>query len=200
MKKLLLLFLTLLGAPAMSEPAVPAPALATASFGGGCFWCVEPFFEQLKGVHSAVSGYQGGTIANPTYEEVTSGRTGHAEVVQVVYDPAIVSFETLLTVFFAIHDPTTLNQQGADKGTQYRSIILAPDEARAEEARTFIAALTADKAFPKPIVTEVKVAGPFYKAEGYHQDYFKRNPNAAYCRLVIAPKMKKVQINEAWLK
>jgi peptide-methionine (S)-S-oxide reductase len=171
-----------------------------ASFGGGCFWCIEPFFEQLKGVESVVSGYQGGTTPNPSYKQVTTGKTGHAEVVQVTYDPGVIRYEDLLQVFFAIHDPTTLNRQGADVGTQYRSTILVgtPEERQAAEA--FIARLTTEKVFKDPIVTQVEDAGPFYPAEGYHQDYFANNPTAGYCRVVIAPKLKKIELPPHLLK
>ncbi len=175
-------------------------AMQTVSFGGGCFWCVEAFFETLKGVAKVESGYQGGEVDDPTYEEVCSGRTGHAEVVRVTFDPAVISFADLLEVFFGIHDPTTLNRQGADVGTQYRSIILTPTEEMKAEAVAFIARLTEEKAFGGPIVTEVRMATRFYPAEAYHQDYFRRNPNAAYCRLVIAPKLRKSGIRPELLK
>ncbi|MGA0333453.1 MAG: peptide-methionine (S)-S-oxide reductase MsrA [Kiritimatiellia bacterium] len=171
-----------------------------ASFGGGCFWCIEPFFEKLKGVISVQSGYQGGDVKNPTYKEVTTGKTGHAEVVQMVYDPAQIQFKDLLEVFFEIHDPTTLNRQGADIGTQYRSAIFYYTEAQKTQAEAAIARLNAEKVFDRPVVTQVQAAGEFYVAEGYHQDYFAKNPNAPYCRLVIAPKLKKIQIREALLK
>jgi len=194
---ILLSLFTLTGTFAMSEPT---ESLEKASFGGGCFWCIEPFFEQLKGVESVVSGYQGGNVDNPTYNEVTSGKTGHAEVVQVSYDPAIITYIDLLEVFFDIHDPTTLNRQGADRGTQYRSSILYNTDEQKAQAEAAIKKLTADGVFSKPIVTKVEPAGVFYSAEGYHQDYFSKNPNAAYCRLVIAPKLKKIQLREDLLK
>lgn len=171
-----------------------------ASFGGGCFWCLEPFFEKLKGVESVESGYQGGSTPNPTYREVTSGRTGHAEVVRVTYDPEVISYEDLLQVFFAIHDPTTLNRQGADRGTQYRSTILYDNAEQKKAAEAYIAKLTEEKVFRDPIVTQVEKAGPFYKAEAYHQDYFSTNPQAPYCRMVIAPKLKKIELPEDLLK
>lgn len=194
---ILLSLFTLTGTFAMSEPTV---SLEKASFGGGCFWCIEPFFEQLKGVESVMSGYQGGNVDNPTYKEVTSGKTGHAEVVQVTYDPAVITYIDLLEVFFDIHDPTTLNRQGADRGTQYRSSILYNTDEQKAQAEAAIKKLTADGVFSKPIVTKIEPAGVFYVAEGYHQDYFSKNPNAAYCRLVIAPKLKKIQLREDLLK
>lgn len=199
MKRISLLFCILicLGGFPMTHAASES---RQASFGGGCFWCIEPFFEQLKGVESVVSGYQGGTTPNPSYKQVTTGKTGHAEVVQVTYDPGVIRYEDLLQVFFAIHDPTTLNRQGADVGTQYRSTILVgtPEERQAAEA--FIARLTTEKVFKDPIVTQVEDAGPFYPAEGYHQDYFANNPTAGYCRVVIAPKLKKIELPPHLLK
>lgn len=175
-------------------------ALQKASFGAGCFWCVEPFFEKLKGVHSVVSGYQGGTTVNPTYQEVTSGKTGHAEVVQVSYDPSVVSYTDLLEVFFKIHDPTTLNRQGADVGTQYRSTILYYSEEQKAAAEAAIENLTREGVFGKPIVTKIEPAGTFYLGEAYHQDYYANNPSAPYCRLVIAPKLKKIELPKDLLK
>ena len=162
-----------------------------ATLAGGCFWCLEAVYDDLKGVSKAQSGYMGGQKANPSYELVCSGTTGHAEVVQLTFDPKTISFPDLLEVFFAIHDPTTLNRQGADVGTQYRSAIFfhSPEQERA--AKEAIAALTAEKAFPAPIVTEVTAAPPFYQAEAYHDDYFARNGNQPYCQLVVAPKVQK---------
>lgn len=174
--------------------------LRHASFGGGCFWCLEPFFEQLKGVEDVVSGYQGGDTANPTYREVSSGRTGHAEVVRVTYDPDVIDYKDLLRVFFAIHDPTTLNRQGADVGTQYRSTILYQNEEEKKAAEDTIEKLTRDKVFRDPIVTTIEEAGPFYKAENYHQDYFANNRRAPYCQAVIAPKLKKIDLPKELLK
>lgn len=194
---LLLSLFTLTGTVAMSETT---STLEKASFGGGCFWCIEPFFEQLKGVESVKSGYQGGTVDNPSYKEVTSGRTGHAEVVEVTFDPSVISYTDLLEVFFDIHDPTTLNRQGADVGTQYRSAIMYYSEEQKKLAEAAIEQLTSEKVFGKPIVTSIEKAGKFYVAEGYHQDYFAKNPTAAYCRLVIAPKLKKIQLREDLLK
>ena len=162
-----------------------------ATLAGGCFWCLEAVFEQLKGVERVESGYTGGTMPNPNYEEVCTGQTGHAEVVQVTFDPAVLAYADLLKVFFAIHDPTTLNRQGADVGTQYRSAIYAHSPAQRAEAERVIAELTAARLFDDPIVTEVEPLKDFYPAEGYHQEYFRRNPNQGYCRAVIAPKVAK---------
>jgi len=166
---------------------------ATAIFGGGCFWCTEAVFKMLKGVQSVVPGYAGGTKEKPTYEEVSSGRTGHAEVIKIEFDPAAISYRELLTVFFATHDPTTLNRQGADVGTQYRSVIFYTDESQKEEAGKFIAELNASSKEGNPVVTEVKPLGNFYEAEEYHKDYYKNNPQNSYCEVVINPKLKKVQ-------
>jgi peptide-methionine (S)-S-oxide reductase len=178
----------------MNAETPQASRLETASFGGGCFWCIDVFFQRLRGVESVVSGYQGGSLANPTYRDVTSGRSGHAEVVQVRFDPEVIRYEDLLTVFFAIHDPTTLNRQGADVGTQYRSVIFAYSEEQLKAAQAKIEELTRENVFDDPIVTQVQQAPRFYPAEDYHQDYFNRNPNVPYCRLVIAPKLQKIQI------
>jgi peptide-methionine (S)-S-oxide reductase len=163
----------------------------TTTLGGGCFWCLEAVYDELKGVTDVVSGYAGGRIPNPTYEQVCSGATGHAEVVQVTFDPAQVSFRDILNVFFTIHDPTTLNRQGADVGTQYRSAIFTHSEAQEKIAREVIAALEAERLWPNPIVTEVAPLEKFYPAEDYHQEYFARNPFQGYCRVVIAPKVAK---------
>jgi peptide-methionine (S)-S-oxide reductase len=162
-----------------------------ATLGGGCFWCVEAVYEQLDGVKSVTSGYAGGKRENPTYEEVCSGTSGHAEVTQIEFDPKKISFEQLLEVFWAAHDPTTLNRQGADVGTQYRSIVLYHNEAQklaAEKARKL-----AQSEFSSPIVTEISPMTRFYKAEGYHQDYYRNNPRASYCAFVIRPKLEKLQ-------
>jgi peptide-methionine (S)-S-oxide reductase len=194
---LLISFLTLTGTLVMSEPS---PTLQKASFGGGCFWCIEPFFEKLKGVASVKSGYQGGTVPHPSYKEVTTGKTGHAEVVQVTFDPVVISYTDLLEVFFDIHDPTTLNRQGADIGTQYRSTILYYSLEQKALAEAAIKKLNEENVFSKPVVTTVEKAVTFYEAEGYHQDYFAKNPTAPYCRLVIAPKMKKIQLREDLVK
>lgn len=164
--------------------------LDTATFGGGCFWCVEAIFQELKGVHRVTSGYSGGDVANPTYREVCSGATGHAEVVQIKYDPALISFETLVKVFFATHDPTTLNRQGADVGTQYRSVIFYHNE----EQRVIAERLKKEFAptlWSDPIVTEISPFKSFFEAEEYHQNYYSNNPNQGYCRVVINPKVEK---------
>jgi peptide-methionine (S)-S-oxide reductase len=160
-----------------------------ATLAGGCFWCLEAVYDQTKGVVSVESGYMGGTTPNPTYEQVCTGRTGHAEVVRIAFTPAVISFRELLEIFFAIHDPTTLNRQGNDVGTQYRSAIFyhSPEQKRAAEE--MIATLTREKVYADPIVTEVVPAGPFYRAEDYHQNYFARNPLQSYCTFVVAPKV-----------
>lgn len=162
-----------------------------ATLAGGCFWCLDAVFRGLKGVEQVVSGYAGGTVPDPSYEAVCTGRTGHAEVVQVTFDPAVLSFRDLVEVFFGIHDPTTLNRQGADIGTQYRSAIYYHSPEQERTAREVIAALERDQVFDAPIVTEVAPATEFYPAEEYHQDYFRRNPGQGYCRAVIAPKVAK---------
>jgi len=162
-----------------------------AVFGAGCFWCLEAIFSQLTGIQSVVSGYCNGTTINPTYESVCSGTTSHAEVCQITYDPDIVSFEKLLVVLFQAHDPTTLNKQGADTGTQYRSAIFYTNEAQKKIAENFINNLIEKKTFRDPIVTEITKLDTFYKAEGYHQDYYQNNSNAPYCKVVIKPKLDK---------
>lgn len=181
----------------MSESTTPS--LKTASFGGGCFWCLEPFFEKLKGVSSVVSGYQGGEIAHPTYRQITTGKTGHAEVVQVTYDPDVITYGQLIEVFFMIHDPTTLNRQGNDIGTQYRSVIFVDLEEERTLAKAAIKSLTDQGTFSRPIVTTIE-KGPFYKAEDYHQDYYANNPRQGYCQFVIAPKLKKIKLPAELLK
>ena len=165
--------------------------LEMATLGGGCFWCLEAVYKDLKGVESVVSGYAGGQGENPTYEKVCGGRTGHAEVVQIAYDPAVVSFRDLLDVFFTIHDPTTRDRQGADVGPQYRSIILYHDEAQKADAERAIAEQGAKGVWDAPIVTEVAPLETFYPGEEYHQDYYERNPRQRYCQIVIAPKVAK---------
>ncbi len=167
------------------------PATDVAILAGGCFWCLDAVFRDLDGVESVQSGYIGGSIANPTYEAVCSGRTGHAEAVRVRFRPDVIGYEDLLDVFFAIHDPTTLNRQGADVGTQYRSEIFATSPEQAGIARDVIARLGTSGEFADPIVTAVSDAGEFYPAEEYHEDYFRRNPNSGYCRAVIGPKVAK---------
>ncbi len=161
-----------------------------ATFGAGCFWCVEAVFEQLDGVSSVVSGYMGGSMENPTYDQVCTGRTGHAEVVQIHFDPSVVTYSDLLEMLWRAHDPTTLNRQGADVGTQYRSAIFYHSQAQKQAAEASKKAAAAE--FTQPIVTEITEAATFYAAEDYHQDYFKNNPSAGYCTFVIRPKLKKL--------
>lgn len=162
-----------------------------ATFGAGCFWCVEAVFQNLKGVKSVVSGYSGGHIKNPAYREVCMGITGHAEVIQVEFDPTEINYKELLEVFWKTHDPTTLNRQGADTGTQYRSVIFYHNEEQKEQAEKYKAALEMSGAFDRPIVTEITAFDKFYAAEEYHQNYFNDNPEEGYCRYVIQPKMEK---------
>lgn len=162
-----------------------------ATFGGGCFWCLEAVFEQLRGVSGVVSGYAGGVAAHPRYEQVCTGQTGHAEVVQVSFDPDVISYRDLLDVFFSVHDPTTLNQQGPDVGTQYRSTILFHSEAQRAEAMTAIRALNDEGIWDAPIVTEVAPCTAFYPAETGHQDYYRRNASQPYCQAIIVPKVAK---------
>ena len=162
-----------------------------ATLAGGCFWCLEAVYEELRGVERVVSGYAGGQVANPTYQEVCGGATGHAEVVQLTFDPRAVSFRELLEVFFTIHDPTTLNRQGADVGTQYRSAIFYHTPEQEETAREVIRELSEARVWDSPIVTEVVPLEKFYKAEDYHQGYFRNNPAQPYCRVVVAPKVAK---------
>lgn len=165
----------------------------TAILGGGCFWCVEAAIKQLKGVESVRSGYMGGQVANPTYQQVCSGKTGHVEVAEITFDPAVISFSDLLHVFFTLHDPTTLNRQGNDVGPQYRSVIFYRDETQKKTAEDVIAELTRDNVFPNPIVTAVEPASTFYVAEDYHQDYFANNSMQPYCMFVVAPKVTKIR-------
>ena len=169
------------------------PQHEVATLAGGCFWCLEAAFAQLKGVERVESGYSGGHVANPSYEEVCTGTTGHAEVVQITFDPQLVSFRDLLHVFFTIHDPTTPDRQGADVGTQYRSAIFYHTPEQKAEAERVIAELEAEKVWDDPIVTQVTPFEKFYPAEEYHRDYYRRNPNQGYCRAVIAPKVAKVR-------
>lgn len=165
----------------------------TAVFGGGCFWCTEAVFMMFKGVVSVTSGYAGGTKENPSYEEVCLGKTGHAEVIKVEYDPALISYRDLLTVFFATHDPTTLNRQGNDMGTQYRSIILYAHDEQKIQAEHYVQDLEISSPGGTPIVTEVKLLDRFYEAEDYHKDYYTQHKTKPYCQLVISPKLKKAQ-------
>ncbi len=166
-----------------------------AFFAGGCFWCTETIFTELLGVLMVVPGYMGGHQENPTYEQVCQGTTGHAEVIEVDFDPELISYEELLDIFFATHSPTTLNRQGADVGTQYRSEIFYTSESQKLKAEQFIAALQKDKVFDDPIVTQISKASKFYKAEDYHLNYYKQNPNQPYCEAVINPKLQKFRKN-----
>ncbi len=165
------------------------PSYATAVFGAGCFWCTEAIFTRLKGVVEVIPGYAGGTTEKPTYLQVSRGSTGHAEVVKVIFDPQIISYTDLLDVFFSMHDPTTLNRQGADVGTQYRSMILYTAEDQRVEAKRYIQDLAASGKFDSPIVTEVQPLDRFYAAEPFHRDYYAANPNVPYCVLVVDPKI-----------
>jgi peptide-methionine (S)-S-oxide reductase len=169
----------------------PSSPTEVATLGGGCFWCLEAVYDQLKGVIAVESGYAGGHLAHPTYQQVCGGRTGHAEVAQITFDPSQVSFREILEVFFTIHDPTTLNRQGADVGTQYRSAIFYHSDEQKRVAEQVIADLTAAKLWRDPIVTEVTPINAYYAAEDYHQEYFERNGGQPYCRVVIAPKVAK---------
>ena len=166
--------------------------LETAIIGGGCFWCTEAVFEKVDGVKEAISGYAGGKIPNPTYKQICTGLTGHAEVIKIIYDPKIISFEKILNIFGDAHDPTTLNRQGADVGTQYRSTIMYLNGSQKEIATKWKSSLSAK--YVDPVVTEIVPAPTFYKAEEYHQDYYDRNPNQGYCNFVIRPKLKKLNL------
>ena len=169
------------------------PHTEIATLGGGCFWCLDAVYRGLRGVIKSESGYAGGRRPNPSYESVCSGATGHAEVVQVTFDPSKISFRELLDIFFVIHDPTTLNRQGADAGTQYRSVIFHHSPEQKEIAESYIRELDASGRYDAPIVTEVTEAPAYYPAEGYHQDYFNKNPGQGYCRAVVAPKVSKAR-------
>lgn len=164
-----------------------------ATFGGGCFWCTEAIFERVNGVQEVESGYAGGHVSNPDYKMVTSGTTGHAEVIQITFDPEVVTYLELLEIFFKTHDPTTLNRQGADVGTQYRSIVLYHNDQQNKLAREVLDELDSERIWPDPIVTEIQAFEQFYSAEAYHQEYFENNPNQGYCRLVITPKLEKFE-------
>jgi len=165
--------------------------METATFGAGCFWCVEAIFEELEGVDDVISGYAGGKISNPSYSEVCSGMTGHAEVCRIEFDPSVISYDELLEIFWKTHDPTTLNRQGADIGTQYRSVVFYHAEEHKVIAENYKKALNKSGAWHKPVVTEISPAPEFYEAEAYHQDYFKKNLHNSYCQFVIGPKVEK---------
>jgi peptide-methionine (S)-S-oxide reductase len=178
---------------AFAQDGRKVPLMEKATFGAGCFWCVEAVFERLDGIISVTSGYAGGTTPNPTYEDVCTGRTGHAEVAQITFDPSKITFDQLLKVFWESHDPTSLNRQGTDIGTQYRSVIFYHNDeqkAAAEKSRA-----SAQKEFDNPIVTQIQPLKVFYAAENYHQDYYRNNQNAPYCTLVIRPKLKKLKLD-----
>ena len=177
--------------PVSSAKEVKEPNNKVAVFGGGCFWCTEALFSQLKGVKKVVSGFSGGAIPNPSYKDVCTGLTGHAECTQITYDPEVISYPELLEVFWTTHDPTTLNRQGADVGTQYRSVIFYTDEQQRKQAIEYKERLEKEKIWDKPIVTEITKFDKFYSAEAYHQEYYENNSNAAYCKIVITPKIEK---------
>ena len=193
------MILNLVLAVVLAHAATTAPVKTTSAsrdtitLGGGCFWCTEAVFVELKGVESVTSGYSGGKVPHPSYEMVCTGTTGHAESSQIVYDPSVLPTKDLLSIFFTVHDPTTLNRQGNDVGTQYRSVIFYRNERQKTTAQQVIKEITAKKVWPGKIVTEVTPFKAFYPAESYHQDYFARNPDQAYCQVVIAPKVAKLR-------
>ena len=175
----------------LSPPFQPPATREVAVLGGGCFWCLDAVFRELNGVTEVASGYSGGTTADPSYEDICTGRTGHAEVVKVTFDSAVLSFRELLTVFFTLHDPTTRDRQGNDVGTQYRSVVFCQSAEQRATTLAVIAELDTGKLWPAPIVTEVAGSAPFYPAENYHQDYFEQNTRQPYCMMVVAPKVAK---------
>lgn len=177
----------------MNNSVTDSATVSVAVFGAGCFWCIEASFKDLKGVDSVKSGYTGGTTTNPTYKEVCSGNTGHAEVLYIEYNPQIISYTTLLEVFFMVHDPTQLNRQGNDVGTQYRSEIFYTSDLQKETAENAIAALSDAKVYPQPIVTKISKLDTFYPAEAYHDNYYELNPDQGYCQLVVRPKVEKIR-------
>jgi len=179
----------------MTEPILASEAMKTdtATFGTGCFWCTEAIFQELKGVIKVTSGFSGGSVKNPTYEQVCTGKTGHAECLQIIYDPKVISFDGLLEVFWESHDPTQLNRQGNDVGPEYRSAIFYHDEIQKQKAEHYKAELTKSKAYDKPIVTEITKFAAFYPAENYHQDYFRLHGSQPYCYMVIRPKVEKFE-------
>jgi len=190
MKRIILVLLTVLS---ISQANAQAKKTEKATFGMGCFWCTEAIFQRLKGVTAVKSGYEGGQLPNPTYEEVCSGNTGHAEVLQITYNPMEISYDELLEVFWKSHDPTTLNRQGADTGTQYRSVIFYHTPQQKAIADQYKAELNKTNAYGKKVVTAIEAAKPFYVAESYHQNYFNKNSSESYCRLVIQPKIEKLE-------
>lgn len=177
--------------PLMNSEIKPSGKTESATFGGGCFWCVEAVFQRVPGVLRSVSGYSGGRTDNPSYEDICTGRTGHAEVIQIDFDPAVISYERVLEIFFEAHDPTTLNRQGADEGDQYRSVIFYHEET--QHATALQAKTAAQKNYDDPIVTQIVPLKKFWRAEDYHQDYFNQHPNQGYCAFVIKPKVNKLQ-------
>ncbi|TDW47185.1 peptide-methionine (S)-S-oxide reductase [Flavobacterium sp. 270] len=187
------LFALSLNGFAQNTTAKKASNLETITLGGGCYWCVEAVYENLNGVKSVVSGFSGGNVANPSYEEVCTGETGHAEVVQITYDKNVTDINEIFKVFFTVHDPTTLNRQGADVGTQYRSVIFYKNEEQKKAAQSIIAELNKAKVYNSPIVTKVEPFKVFYKAEDYHQNYYANNKNQPYCKMVIQPKIEKFE-------
>lgn len=193
MKAIALLLGVMLGlsASAQTNSQNKMKELETATLGSGCFWCTEAFFLRVKGIESVVSGYSGGKVKNPTYREVTTGLTGHAEVVQIKFDPQVITYAEVLEIFWNTHDPTTLNKQGADEGTQYRSVVFYHTEAQKKTAEAYKIQLDKSGAFKNPIVTEITAFKEFYKAEDYHQNYYALNPNQGYCQYVIRPKVEK---------
>jgi peptide-methionine (S)-S-oxide reductase len=190
MKKIILILLAVL---AINQVQAQGKKTEKATFGMGCFWCTEAIFQRLKGVVSVKSGYEGGTLSNPTYEEVCTGATGHAEVLEITYNPMVISYDDLLEVFWKSHDPTTLNRQGADSGTQYRSVIFYHSAEQKAAAEKYKAELNKTNAYGKKVVTAIEAAKPFYVAENYHQNYFNKNGSEPYCRLVILPKLEKLE-------
>ncbi|MGM9474910.1 peptide-methionine (S)-S-oxide reductase MsrA [Pedobacter sp. GSP4] len=190
MKKIILILLSVL---ALNQTFAQGKKTEKATFGMGCFWCTEAIFQRLKGVVSVKSGYEGGTLTNPTYEEVCTGATGHAEVLEITYNPLVISYDDLLEVFWKSHDPTTLNRQGADSGTQYRSVVFYHTPEQKALAEKYKAELNKTNAYGKKVVTAIEAAKPFYVAENYHQNYFNKNGSEPYCRLVILPKIEKLE-------
>jgi peptide-methionine (S)-S-oxide reductase len=198
-KYLIIIILVFLGCRSVEKPVKAEAAnldgknLEIATFGSGCFWCTEAIFVRLKGVYSVVSGYSGGKVENPTYEAVCTGKTGHAEVIQVKYNPEEITYDEMLEIFWKTHDPTTLNRQGADVGTQYRSVIFYHNDEQKEKAQHYKTKLDQSGAWDKPIVTEITSIERFYRAEEYHQNYYEKNPYQGYCSFVIAPKIDKFE-------
>ena len=188
MKKFLIILLTLM---ATIEGSAQSNNEEVAILGAGCFWCIEAVFEELQGVNRVESGYMGGSVPNPTYKEICTGTTGHAEVAKIFFDPSVVSYKEVLEVFWKTHDPTTLNRQGADVGTQYRSVVFYLSDEQKETAVFYMQKLNESGAFSGPIVTEIVAASTYYPAENYHQDYYAQNPDQGYCRFVIQPKLEK---------